>query len=84
MATKAPQPRARVVVADHPSEDTVQEDVGTPVAQLVTVVIPHRYTLTLDDGAAVVYEAGTREMPRDHAEHWWSRTQGVSIYTKEA
>ena len=85
MATKSPQPRARVVVDEAqsqapqkpPFEDTVL------TSELVTAIIPRRFTLTLDDGAVVVYDAGTREIPRSHAEHWWSRVQGVTIYTKE-
>ncbi len=46
----------------------------------VTVLIPKNFTLTLDDGIAVKYQAGIDEMPAEHANHWYSVSMGVEIY----
>lgn len=57
-----------------------------PVAEMVTVVVPKQFTLTLDHHHVITYEAGVYEMPEDHASHWFSRANGVKVYepTKKA
>lgn len=48
----------------------------------VTVIVPKAFTLTMDDHSSKSFEAGVQEMDRVDAEHWFSRAQGVTIYTK--
>lgn len=50
---------------------------------LVTVVIPKSFNLMLDTHEVVRYVDGVQEMPRSHAEHWYSKVNGVRIYTKK-
>jgi hypothetical protein len=47
---------------------------------MVDVVVPKAFTLTLDNHQPVKYPVGTYPMPVDHAEHWFARAHGVSIY----
>lgn len=69
MATKStPRPRA--------AEPATADD-------SITVVVPKPFILNADDGKQHTYQAGTQEMPRSHAEHWWSVANGVAVYTKE-
>lgn len=49
----------------------------------VTVVIPKSFNLTLDDRTVVAYKAGTQNIPREHAEHWYAKANGVTIFTGE-
>lgn len=46
----------------------------------VTAIVPKGFRLLLDHGETKIYDAGTCEMPRSHAVHWYSRAQGVKIY----
>lgn len=50
-----------------------------PTADQVTAVVPHQFRLTIDHHHDVVYEAGTVKMPREHAESWWAKANGVTI-----
>jgi hypothetical protein len=47
----------------------------------VTVIVPKAFTLTLDDGTPMPFHAGTQEMSVEHAAHWFSRAQGVKVYS---
>lgn len=51
---------------------------------LVTAVVPRGFTLTDEEHKEFRYEAGTQEMRLDHANHWYSRACGVSIYRPKA
>jgi hypothetical protein len=57
---------------------TAQED------ELVTVVVPKAFMLTLDDHTPIAYAAGTQEMPVSHAAHWFARAHGVKVYVAKA
>lgn len=57
------------------TEQTEVED-----EDMVTAIVPTSFQLTLDDHAHVKYEAGTQDMPRAHAEHWFAVAMGVEIY----
>lgn len=52
----------------------------------VTVMVPKAFTLRMmtDNGAHIEqkFETGPQEMLLEHAEHWWSKANGVSIYHK--
>lgn len=83
----APRQRKALVVppAAYSAVDDTQtaptaEDRAIPASQMVTATVPVAFTLTLDDHRAVHYEAGTQEMPKDDAEHWFAKAQGVEIY----
>lgn len=58
---------ADVAKANEPSGDTV------------TVVVPKDFHLVLDHHHDVKYRTGTYEMPVEHAEHWWSKANGVKL-----
>ena len=49
--------------------------------EMVTAIVPKTFTLTLDNGQKAEYAQGTCEMPLSHAAHWFSRAQGVKVYT---
>lgn len=55
-----------------------------PDEEMVTVVVPHRFMLTLDNRQTRTYEAGVQEMRVSHASHWWSQAQGVKVYDPKA
>ena len=75
MATASPR---RTKLAD--TQTATPEE---PVAQAdPIVIIPKPFTLTLDSGGTVAYTAGTQTMPMEHAMHWWSRVQGVTIFNQ--
>jgi len=50
--------------------------------EMVTVIVPKAYTLTLDDGRVLLVPAGIQEMSVDNAAHWFSKAQGVTVYTR--
>jgi len=81
---------SKTQIAD--SGDIVEETTGdkitlgaqpTTEGEKVTVVVPHAYKLTQDNGVEVRYDAGTQEMLVEHAAHWFSRAQGVKVYSPE-
>lgn len=47
-------------------------------ADLVDVVVPRDFPLTLDDHTRVHVPAGFQSMPRTWADHWFARANGVS------
>jgi hypothetical protein len=62
------KPRARTRVAEE------------PVDEQVTVVVPRAFRLTVAGKTDPIhYEPGIYEMPRSHAEHWYSAHHGVEI-----
>lgn len=46
---------------------------------IVDVVVPHAFNLTLADYTVVQYTEATRRMPLSHAEHWYAKAQGVTL-----
>lgn len=48
----------------------------------ITVTVPHRFHLTLNNFKRVTYEAGVQEMPVSHAEHKYAVANGVTPYKK--
>lgn len=55
-----------------PSDDTVY----------VTVTVPKAFKLRTTHDHVYDYAAGICEMPLEHAEHWYSVANGVTIYKK--
>lgn len=70
--TPAPTPAAKA-----PADDEVKP--RKRKEEMVTCTIPQGFQLTLDDGTTVDIKAGTDELPRSHAEHWYSKAHGVEI-----
>lgn len=50
-----------------------------PTADTVLTTVPVPFKLTIDHHHDVAYPAGTVRMPREHAEHWWAKANGVTI-----
>lgn len=47
---------------------------------VVVVVVPKKYNLRLDNDRVITYHAGVQDMDRAHAEHWYSKANGVKIH----
>lgn len=63
---------------------TVEEAAKELGEELVRVVVPKAYKLTDDSHRIFDYGPHTREMPPTHANHWYSKANGVSLAkTKE-
>lgn len=45
-----------------------------------TVTVPRDYRLTGDDHVVHPYKAGVQEMLVEHADHWYSKANGVTKY----
>lgn len=65
-----------------PTKTPTGED--TPVRpsrkeEMVSVTVPRGYNLTLDNGDTKRYESGIQDMPRSHAEHWYSKAHDVEL-----
>ena len=74
----APEP-----TPDAPEAPVVEE--ATPVADdgvYVTVTVPKAFRLAVEPNKVVDYPAGICEMLIEHAEHWYSVANGVTIYKK--
>jgi hypothetical protein len=72
-------------VEEDASEGKEPESVPTPaligeLLHTVVVVVPKQYILNLDHHKSVTYQAGTQRMERSHADHWWSKANGVTIF----
>lgn len=50
----------------------------TNLIQKVKVWVPKAFLLRLDHNTTVQYQQGVQEMPADHAEHWYSKVNGVT------
>ena len=46
---------------------------------LVVAVVKKRYTIVLPDRSTATYAPGNVTMPREHAEHWYSKANGTEI-----
>jgi len=51
-----------------------------PVEGEVLVTVPKAFRLTLDNHVVKEYRAGVQAMSKEHAEHWWAKSQGVEVY----
>lgn len=69
-----------LVDATDPQKQRLQKDAEAPDDEVVTVVNPKQFTLTVGHGNEVVIPAGTQELPRSYAEHWFSKAQGLVVY----
>jgi hypothetical protein len=45
----------------------------------VIVNVPKAFRLTLNDGRTIPYPAGAYGMPVKHADHWYSKANGVTV-----
>ncbi len=69
-----------------PTKDAIVEATVDGVAveaelqQFVTVTVPKPFKLRQASHEVVEYAAGVQEMPVEHAEHWYSKANGVEIY----
>ena len=74
------------------AEPVVEPTVVTPVevapaasAEVyVTVTVPKFFQLRVEDGTVYPYKAGVQEMRLEHADHWYARANGVTIYKPSA
>lgn len=79
VAAKKPVTRARIKI-DLPGEP--EQDVELDPEEMVTATVPKAFNLTLDAGHTIRINAGTQEMPRSHAEHWYALAHGVTVKSK--
>lgn len=77
-AAKASQMAEAEAQAAAAKAAAVQE--AAAMDDLVDVVVPNPFRLVGQDHRARNYAAGTYPMPRAHAEHWFSKANGVKIY----
>jgi hypothetical protein len=75
-------PTEEVLKAPPAESQSHGHDVELEDEDLVTVLIPRAYNFTQEDHKVVHYKSGIEEMPRSHAEHWFSKGMGVEIVTK--
>lgn len=65
-----------------PGALTANTPVETASEVTVTVTAPKPFTLNWTHDVRFEYKAGVQEMPLAHAEHWWSKANGVVVYKK--
>lgn len=80
MATAQPN-RRRLVTSNAENTDSQAVDVESDD---VDVNVTKAFTLTLDGHQPVYYQPGIQPMPREHAEHWFAKAQGVTVYDRKA
>lgn len=56
---------------------------AVPGETLVTAMVPRAFVLTLKLGLEVAVPAGLQELPQSIAENWYSKANGVTIYSPE-
>jgi hypothetical protein len=74
-------PGASIPAADAKTLVAETTGVDPEEVEMVTAVVPSEFSLTDGHHVQVKYMAGTQEMPRKHAEHWYAVANGVTIYT---
>lgn len=88
-AAETVQVPEQLPVAEPPAAETpvvkapAPEETESPKEETVTVTVPKDFKLRLDDHVEKKYSAGVQEMPLAHAEHWYSKANGVTIYSKD-
>lgn len=75
VATKTAAPKRRQLS----SIPITASEAAAEAANTVKVVVPKAFSLVIDHHHDVKYQAGTYDMPVDHAEHWWSKANGVVL-----
>lgn len=75
---KASEP---VVIGMDLAAPETDRTISGEVIEMVTVTAPKDFKLVLDHFREVQIKAGIQEMERAWAEHWWSKANGVTIYT---
>lgn len=86
MAKKQPAPGEPEMIAT-----TATDDDGLPIPapepapaindpDTITVLVPKAFRLTLPNYTVKEYKAGLQPMLKEHADHWWSKAQGVTYY----
>lgn len=78
-AKKKTTPRRALIDDDAPEATTEKK---ADESDRVTVRIPRGFILTDDLGRPFTYARGIEDMPRAHAEHWYSKANGVEIVSK--
>lgn len=48
----------------------------------VIAVVPKGFELTRDGHVPIKYGPGTQRMPKNDANHWFSKAQGVTIFSE--
>jgi hypothetical protein len=81
-ASAAPASAPKAAHAPDTGTQPAQAPLGTPVAtdapkgkkeDLVSVTVHTAFNLTPDDGSERIrYETGVQDIPRSHADHWYS------------
>lgn len=70
--------------ADTTEQPTAEEaPVATP-SKMITVTVPRGFQLRVDDHTVLPVKAGVQEMLEEHALHWYSVANGVTVYNPEA
>ncbi len=67
--------------AEEASAEALLESSGEDT---VTMVFPRDVHLTQDNGARVLFKAGTREVPASLVSHWYLEAHGVKRYAPVA
>ena len=49
----------------------------------VIVTVPKNFQLYVDHSTVKHFKAGVQQMDRNLAEHWWSKANGVKIYSAD-
>lgn len=91
-SAKAPAPRRRLADDDTVTNGSLRMQSNAELeaeekalaSGMVIVSVPKAFELTRDGHVSKKYAAGTQEMPRLDAEHWFSKAQGVTIFTGSA
>ncbi len=63
-----------VATENHPETDPEQQD-------KVTAMVPKSFKLRKVDHSEIQIMSGVQELPMWVVEHWWSKANGVTIYT---
>lgn len=92
MATKPPAPPAKKAADPRGSAPPAPPEAETkpPTAEddpkprrrkeeLVSVTIPRAFRLAHDDGTHTQYEPGVQDIPKSHADHWYTKAHGVEL-----
>ena len=74
-ATEATTEAATETTTEATKTDTIVEDIN----DRVIAIVKNRFSLMLPGAKKVTYAPGHIEMPRSHAEHWYSKAQGVMV-----
>lgn len=85
--SQLPATDPRLSAADKPVTDPINLALIAPKGKpepvdkrdMVTVIVPKQFRLTDNAFREHAYEVGIQEMPRAHAEHKYSKANGVTI-----